>query len=254
MVRRTARGFTLVELLVALFVMALLALLSWRGLDGMIRTQEQTRTRADEVQALQVGLAQWTADLDGLVQLPQTTALDWNGRVLRLTRAAPGRPADGVVVVGWSRRTSAGASRWMRWQSPPLATRGAVEDAWQRADAWAQNNAADASANEVAITGLLDWQVFYFRSDAWTNPLSSDTTQAGQAAQAAQATQATPSTPAASAPTAGAPGAAGTAPPTTRTAAIPDGVRIVLLLPPGQAITGELTRDWVRPTVGGNKS
>ena len=35
---------------------------------------------------------------------------------------------------------------------------------------------------------------------------------------------------------------------------IPDGVRLVLQLPPGRAITGRLTRDWVRPTVGGGKS
>ena len=35
MTRASARGFTLVELLVALFAMALLAVMSWRGLDGM---------------------------------------------------------------------------------------------------------------------------------------------------------------------------------------------------------------------------
>ena len=32
-----SRGFTLVELLVALFALALLAVLGWRGLDGMVR-------------------------------------------------------------------------------------------------------------------------------------------------------------------------------------------------------------------------
>ena len=46
---RRARGFTLVELLVALFVLSLVAVLSWRGLDGMVRTQSQVQTRADEV-------------------------------------------------------------------------------------------------------------------------------------------------------------------------------------------------------------
>jgi general secretion pathway protein J len=28
----------------------------------------------------------------------------------------------------------------------------------------------------------------------------------------------------------------------------------VLTLPPGQALSGVLTRDWIRPTVGGGKS
>ena len=82
------RGFTLVELLVALFAMALLAVLSWQGLDGMSRAQAQTEARADEVLTLQTGLAQWGADLDGVMQLPQFSAIDWNGRVLRITRSA----------------------------------------------------------------------------------------------------------------------------------------------------------------------
>jgi general secretion pathway protein J len=232
--RRSHRGFTLVELLVALFALSLLAMLSWRGIDGMVRAREQTRARADEVQALQVGLAQWAADLDALAVLPQMNPLDWNGRVLRLMRAAPGDPGRGIVVVGWSRRVDASGSRWMRWQSPPATTRGQVDDAWRRADAWSQNSGMDAGADEVAITGLLDWQVFYYRTDAWTNPLSSDTTQATTVT----------TTSAGSPPVQAA----------TRVAVVPDGVRIVLSLAPGQAISGDLTRDWVRPVVGGHKS
>lgn len=34
---RRSRGFTLVEVLVALFIMALMAGLAWRGLDGVLR-------------------------------------------------------------------------------------------------------------------------------------------------------------------------------------------------------------------------
>lgn len=226
-----ARGFTLVELLVALFALSLIAVLSWRGLDGMVRAQQQTEARADDVHSLQVGLAQWRTDLDALVQLPQLTALEWNGRVLRLTRLSATSQAEGVVVVGWSRRTEAGASRWMRWQSPPLTTRGQVEEAWARADAWAQEQAGGDNGSAVALTGLQDWQVFFYRGNAWTNPLSSD------------ATQEPPAAPAGRAP-----------PPGNRTAQLPDGVRIVLTLAPGQAISGDLVDDWVRPTVGGGKS
>lgn len=231
--RRLHRGFTLVELLVALFALSLLAMLSWRGIDGMVRAREQTRVRADEVQALQVGLAQWSADLDALATVPQMSSLDWNGRVFRVLREAPGDPARGVVVVGWSRRSDAGGSRWMRWQSPPGTTRGQVDEAWRRADAWAQNSSVASGTDDVAITALLDWKVFYYRSDAWTNPLSSDTTSTQPSAPPPTGTPAVPA---------------------TRTAVVPDGVRIVLTLAPGQAITGELTRDWVRPIVGGRRS
>lgn len=220
---RPARtGFTLVELLVALFVLSLLAVLSWQGLDGMVRTQRQTEQRADEVLALQTGLAQWSADLENLMELPQLAALEWNGRVLRLTRRGTASVTDGARVVGWARRDGL----WLRWQSPPLVTRGEVEAAWLQADQWAQNPGDALRAGEVAIMPLADWQIFYFRGDAWTNPLSADTAQGTPAAPAGGRS----------------------------TGVVPDGVRLVLQLPDGHAISGRLVRDWVRPTVGGGKS
>ncbi|AEG94649.1 PulJ/GspJ family protein [Ramlibacter tataouinensis] len=240
---RRSGGFTLVELLVALFAMAILAILSWRGLDGMTRAQAQTQARADEVLALQVGLAQWSADLDALVQFPQTTALDWNGRVLRLTRHAGPGADSGARVVGWTRRIVNGQGRWLRWQSQPLTTRAQLEQAWLTADAWSQNAVLDELRSEVAITPLLDWQIFYFRGDAWTNPQSSDATGV---------TGATPPPPGTPPPTSSP--AAGRVNPGGRVSVLPDGVRLVLNLPPGQPISGLLTIDWVRPTVGGGKS
>ena len=224
MPRMRDRGFTLVELLVALFALSLLAMLSWRGLDGMVRARQQTEQRADQVLALQTGLAQWNADLENLVQLPQITALEWNGRVLRMTRRGTASALDGVRVVGWARRDG----QWLRWQSASLATRGEVDNAWMQADQWSQNPGEALRRGEVAVTPLAEWQLFFFRGDAWTNPLSADVSAApGMGAE----------------PTAG-----------RSVGVIPDGVRLVLQPPPGQAITGRLTRDWVRPTVGGGKS
>jgi general secretion pathway protein J len=227
---RASSGFTLVELLVALFAMSLLAVMSWRGLDGMTRAQAQTEARSDEMLTLQVGLAQWGADLDALLQLPQTTALEWNGRVLRMTRRDTAGAANGVLVVAWTRRVFDGTSTWLRWQSPPLATRGELDQAWQQADSWSRNPGDDQRAREVAIVPLESWNIFFFRGDAWTNPLSSD----AMAAAAAGATAAIPT------------GA--------NAALIPDGVRLVLTLPPGQAIGGMLMRDWVRPTLSASRS
>src|SRR3712207_3522874 len=131
---RHARGFTLVELLVGLFALALLAALSWRGLDGMMRARQQTEARADEVLALQTGLSQWSADLDAITAFPPVAAIEWNGRVLRLTRRSSLAPEDGVRVVGWARRNG----QWLRWESRPVFTRGALEVAWQEADLWSQ--------------------------------------------------------------------------------------------------------------------
>lgn len=223
---RRARGFTLVELLVSLFAMALLAGLSWRGLDGMMRARQVTEARADEVLALQTGLAQWTADLDAIVEYPPARALEWNGRVLRLTRRSSLSPTDGARVVGWARREG----RWLRWESAPVLLRGDLDSAWQQADLWAQNPSDEMRAREVAITPMEDWQIFFYRGNSWTNPLSSgNATEEEEGQTGVIAGAGTPNT-------------------------LPDGVRLILLLPTNRAIGGRLQRDWVRPTLGGSRS
>jgi general secretion pathway protein J len=228
---RRARGFTLVELLVSLFIMAILAGLSWRGIDGMMRARRETEAYSDQVLALQTGLAQWGADLDAITELSGFTALQWNGRVLRLTRRSSLAPADGPRVVGWALRQG----QWRRWESPPLFTRGEVEAAWQQADLWSQTPSDVMQRQEVVIAPLEDWQIFFFRNNAWTNPQSSAASgQAGTAAAALGAASGVPAVAAAQA----------------NNNALPDGVRLVLQLPQGRAIAGQLLRDWIRPTFG----
>ena len=209
--RGRIHGFTLVELLVALGVMALMAILGWRGLDGLSRAQAAAQTRSDEVLTVQAALGQWNADLAAMQQLDQTQALDWDGRVLRITRRSS-VPGDlGPRVVAWTRRGSNGGhGLWLRWQSDPLTARGAWQEAWARAALWAQNPGEAERRGEVSLFALDGWQLFYFRGNAWTNPMSS----AG-----------------------------------TPTATLPDGVRLVLDLPGGQALAGRITSDWVRPTL-----
>ena len=87
---KTIRGFTLVELLVAIVVMSMLALLSWRSLDGMTRTQTITQQRADDLLRMQAAMGQWAADLDAVTDTGEVNALDFNGQVLRMTRRDSG--------------------------------------------------------------------------------------------------------------------------------------------------------------------
>ncbi|WP_395058701.1 type II secretion system protein J [Polaromonas sp.] len=222
-----ACGFTLIELMVAITVMSLLAVLSWRGLDGMARAQAQTSVRADQVLILQAGLAQWKTDLDSLAQTPQVEPLDWDGRVLRLTRrtAAPG---DGLLVVAWTRRAE-DPGQWARWQSPVIRTSSGWSDAWGQASAWAQGANTGDQTSEVRIAPLENWEIFYFRGNAWTHPMSS----AGGPAAVTPGLTATQIVP---------------------QAVIPDGVRLVLMLPASQAISGRITVDWVSPTLSGETS
>ena len=221
---RPPRGFTLIELLVAIAVMALMALLSWRGLDGMTRAQESTRAHADDVLTLQTILAQWNADLNAMQAIDQTQPLAWDGQALRLTRhVARGQQDEGPVVVAWALR----AGQWLRWQSPPVHTRAEWQDAWQHAALWARTPGEADRRLQTALIPLQGWQLFYYQGGAWANALSS-------------------------AVTAGSPRTIGGL--SAAAASIPQGVRLQITLAPGAALSGVITSDWISPLNGGGKS
>jgi len=212
-------GFTLIELLVALTILSLLALISWRGLDGMVRAHQHTRRHADETLTLQTTLAQWNADWDAIQSIPHTQALAWDGQILKLTRRSTRAPAEGAFVVAWTLR----AGHWLRWQSLPLRTRAQWQAAWQQANIWGQqtdNPNANTNTQETRLLPVQSWQLFYWRDGAWANALSS-------------------------ASSAGQPRTAGGL--IAEAARLPEGVRLQLTLPAGGAMTGTITRDWASP-------
>lgn len=239
-----ARGFTLIEVMVAISVMALMSLMAWRGLDGMLRSQSGLQNRSDAIRSLQTGLAQWQTDLDQLAELPGTPSWDWNGQVLRLTRRSAEAPAPNntannslapasVRVVAWTWRSNPGrpgGGDWQRWQSPPLTQRQDWQSAWTLAEQWGQTANDSTRAGQIQVHPLSGWQLFVHRGGSWTNPLSSAAVTSG--------TTDNPNTNAN----------------TKASATTPDGVRLVLSLPPGPAGTGSLTLDWVRPTLSGAPS
>lgn len=62
--RRTrSRGFTLLELLVAIALMGVLAVLCWRGLDSVITSRDRITANANEMRALSTAFTQMDQDL-----------------------------------------------------------------------------------------------------------------------------------------------------------------------------------------------
>jgi general secretion pathway protein J len=232
------RGFTLIELLIAITLMAVLAGLSWRGLDSLMRSRDITQAQVDKTAVLQTVLAQWQADLNAVQPITGITdaGVQWDGRTLRLMRRATAWRADGadagMWVVAWTLR----GNQWLRWQSAPAQTRAALQQAWANAERWGQNPSSDDALLETQLIPLDAWQLTYFRGNAWTNPLSSagntDTSNnaGGSAAGLTQQTN------------------------TTSQGALPDAIRLQIDLPATTGVRGRITLDWVRPNFSNTKT
>lgn len=198
-----ARGFTLVEVLVALVVMATMAGMAWRGIDALVRSREIAQVRLTNTARLQTVLAQWEVDLRAVQDSHSPVApVAFDGGNLVLTRQAPA----GLSVVVWSLREG---SLW-RWESPPLRTVQELEDQRQRGlQQLAQRNPALR-----AFDGVAGWQLYCFWGNAWSNCQST-----GNAANAN----------------------AGPVNPNTVNAP-PSGLRIAMQFAEGSGLSGTLTR------------
>ena len=65
---RTPRqgGFTLIEVLVAVVIMAIMSLMAWQGVDGIVRARDANQLRLEQTLRLETVVAQWEQDLASL--------------------------------------------------------------------------------------------------------------------------------------------------------------------------------------------
>ena len=310
-VHREFSGFTLIEVMVVLLIMSIMALLSWQGIQTMLKTREQSLGLVSDVDTIQTAASQWRVDLDNTLSAQPSASvpsLDWDARVLRVVRRssgpmptrtpdtssssnatsseASGSPA--LWVVAWSARNLSTDELtqlplkerrqglyWLRWQSPAISSQTELNAYWQMASQWGQNPSAESRAFETVLFEIQNWQLYFYRNNAWTNALSS----AGEGVQSIATPQTATPTSTTNSSTANGSGAANgstsgstgsttsnpnngaTSSNMTNTLAVfPDGVRLKLYPAPDKVLgTGvqnttfgnaqndpSLTLDWVR--------
>lgn len=64
--RARRRGFTLVELLVAIAILAIVAVMGWRGLDGIVRARVALSAQMEQTRGMQLAFAQMQSDCEHL--------------------------------------------------------------------------------------------------------------------------------------------------------------------------------------------
>lgn len=160
--RAGAVGFTLVEVLVALFIMAVLSLMAWQGVDALVRTRDGARDAQERSLRLGTVLAQWEQDLNQIQQSSAAPGLKFDGQSLRLTRRTP----EGMQVVLWTRQDNT----WYRWASPAVTRIADLQDWWMRSLQW---SAVGAEALPM-LQEVQALQVYYFQmgDNNWSNAQS----------------------------------------------------------------------------------
>ena len=214
--RTPPHGFTLVEVLVALFIMAILSAMAFRGIDAISRARAGAQGATDRTLKLNSGMSQFEYDLSQMVDTQVVQPMEFSGNTLRMTRRSPA----GIVLVVWTLQDG----RWQRWASAPVVHIADLQDAWMRTQQWS----AIADGATAILDNVTAFQVYCYRN-GWSNCQSSGNVQVQQGAPNA------PQPPAsgASAAQPGAGPASGAQPQQRARTVWPTGLQLVLTLPDG---------------------
>ena len=155
------RGFTLVEVLVALTIMAVMAAMGWQGVSGMVRARDYGQTASERTLRLSTVLAQWERDIQAIYDGPQLPGLQVEGNSMRLTRRTDG----GVQVVVWALRDG----RWQRWASAATTRNSELQSVWQLS----QQLQGNEPGQLLMTDGVTGWELYCWRGSGWSNCQSS---------------------------------------------------------------------------------
>ncbi|NVD97036.1 type II secretion system protein J [Massilia sp. BJB1822] len=165
MARRFSRsGFTLVELLVAIAVLAIVAVLGWRGLDGIVRSRQTLTGQMEQARGMQLAFAQMESDLEQLASkelLQQRENLVADSEGLTLVRtSSPENAATQMMVVAYRLRDGVLTRRESRG-TRDLAQLDAL---WQASVGHADTTPGIALQSEVQSLAVRVWEAGNWRA------------------------------------------------------------------------------------------
>lgn len=123
------KGFSLIEVMIALIIMSMLGLMAWRGLDGLIRGKERIESYSIEQRDLHYALTLLERDCNAMINGDNlsTTPVAIGSQTVWWLRDSGRNNKPSWQLVGYS----AGQSGLERLISPPFYTKDAALEAWQ---------------------------------------------------------------------------------------------------------------------------
>lgn len=172
--RNLVRGFTLLELLVAITVLSIVSMIAWRGLDSLVATRERLEPEVDEVRSLLTAFGQMERDFTqitnpafiGLTVSPLNIRVIDGAQVIELARIASPVADRATEVQTVFYRVVDGTL--MRQATPPLP-------AFARLDT--QSFETARLLGKVQSMSVRVWQV----PTGWVSPFDSDASQPASA-------------------------------------------------------------------------
>lgn len=160
-------GFTLVELLVAIGILAMVAVLGWRGLDGIVRARVALTAEMETTRGMQLAFAQMQNDCEnaaGYDVLAGRPGLLWDADRLTLVRKVfvENEPSR-LQVVSYRVQNN----QLLRRESPGTRDLLQIEQLWQAisSDAAAENSPSVVLQEGVAGMQVQGWQNNQWRSE-----------------------------------------------------------------------------------------